>query len=238
VRSGSPTSQYRVGIGVPSPSSGALRMTTGEPSGWRTTTSKGPRAGRPSSASTAARSVASSTSAPAAAEQLPEEPGHGHQGQDRTDALGDRRAHRAEEVDGLRLRAVDLAGGRWGPGGRGLVGAIGVGVLVVAAVLIYRGINKSFLSDLDLSEADARAARVATRLGQIGFPALGFAFATIGVLLLIAAFRNDSQQQVGLDAGLKTLAGQPYGPYLLLLLAAGVACYGVYCLFDARFRKA
>lgn len=126
----------------------------------------------------------------------------------------------------------------FGIGGRGLVGALGVGVLVVAAVLIYRGINKSFLQDLDLSEADARAARVATRLGQIGFPALGFAFATIGLLLLIAAFRNDPQQQVGLDAGLKTLAAQPYGPYLLLLLAAGVACYGVYCLFDARYRKA
>lgn len=29
VRSGSPTSQYRVGIGVPSSRSGALRMTTG-----------------------------------------------------------------------------------------------------------------------------------------------------------------------------------------------------------------
>ena len=33
VRSGSPTSQYRVGIGVPSSRNGALRITTGPPSG-------------------------------------------------------------------------------------------------------------------------------------------------------------------------------------------------------------
>ncbi len=123
------------------------------------------------------------------------------------------------------------------PGGTALVAAIGVGVLVVAAFLVYRGVTKSFLRDLDLTSADAHTARMATQFGRIGWPALGFAFATVGVLLIIAAFRNNPQQPVGLDAGLKTLAGQPYGPYLLLLLAAGVACFGVYCLFDARYRK-
>ncbi len=123
------------------------------------------------------------------------------------------------------------------PGGQTTVAAIGVGVLVIAAYLVYRGLTKSFLQDLDLTNADARAARWATRLGQIGWAALGFTFATIGVLLLVAAVRFDPAQPVGLDAGLKTLAGQPYGPYLLLLLALGVACYGAYCLFDARYRK-
>ena len=54
VRSGSPTSHQRVGIGVPSSSSGALRITSGDPSPWRTTTSK-PACG---SAGRAARRVA------------------------------------------------------------------------------------------------------------------------------------------------------------------------------------
>jgi hypothetical protein len=41
----------------------------------------------------------------------------------------------------------------------------------------------------------------------------------------------------GLDVALKTLASQPYGPVLLLLLAAGIAAFGVFALLDARFRK-
>ena len=41
------TSQYRVGIGVPSSSSGALRITTGRPSASRTTTSNAARGSRP-----------------------------------------------------------------------------------------------------------------------------------------------------------------------------------------------
>src|SRR5690606_9159298 len=51
LRSGS-TSQYRVGIGVPSSSNGWLRITTGVPSGWRTTTVKRPRGTRPNSSPT------------------------------------------------------------------------------------------------------------------------------------------------------------------------------------------
>jgi len=35
----------------------------------------------------------------------------------------------------------------------------------------------------------------------------------------------------------QTLGAQPYGPALLLALAAGLAVFGLYCLFDARCRK-
>ena len=53
-------SQKRVGIGVPSGSSGALRSTAGSPDGERTTTSNSPIGGRPSSSATRARSSAGS----------------------------------------------------------------------------------------------------------------------------------------------------------------------------------
>ena len=39
-----------------------------------------------------------------------------------------------------------------------------------------------------------------------------------------------------MDTALKTLAGQPYGTGLLLIVAAGLACFGAYRLFDARYR--
>ena len=37
-------------------------------------------------------------------------------------------------------------------------------------------------------------------------------------------------------AAIRTLAGQPFGPVLLLVLACGLALFAAYCLFDARYR--
>ena len=37
-------------------------------------------------------------------------------------------------------------------------------------------------------------------------------------------------------AAIRTLADQPFGPVLLLVLAAGLAVFAVFCLFDARYR--
>ena len=37
------------------------------------------------------------------------------------------------------------------------------------------------------------------------------------------------------DAG--GFAGQPFGPYLLLLVAAGLAAYGIFALVEARYRR-
>ncbi|NMH95438.1 DUF1206 domain-containing protein [Pseudonocardia bannensis] len=123
------------------------------------------------------------------------------------------------------------------PGGRVLLALIGIGVLVLAGYAVYRGLSKAFCRDLDLGRAEPRAARLAVRLGQVGWPALGLAYGTTGVLLILAAVRYNPDQPVGLDAGLKALGAQPYGQVLLLVLALGLGIFGVYCLFDARYRK-
>jgi hypothetical protein len=41
---------------------------------------------------------------------------------------------------------------------------------------------------------------------------------------------------IGLDGALQKLARANYGPYLLGLTAAGLVCYGLYCLVDAGYR--
>jgi len=123
------------------------------------------------------------------------------------------------------------------PGGQLLVGAIGVAVIAIAGFVVHRGVTKKFTEDLDLSPASPRARKAAIRLGQVGYPALGVAYGTVGMLIVIAAANYDPNKEVGLDAALKTLAGQPYGALLLGVVAVGLACFGVYCLFDARFRK-
>jgi hypothetical protein len=64
------------------------------------------------------------------------------------------------------------------------------------------------------------------------------AYGIIGLLVVYAAVTHDPKDATGMDTALKTLAGQPYGAILLFAIAAGLVCFGVYCLFDARYRRA
>lgn len=122
------------------------------------------------------------------------------------------------------------------PGGQFLVGAVGLGIIVAGGAKIYSGWQKKFVRDMDLP-SDRRARMVAERTGQVGFIAKGVATALVGILVVIAAIRFDPAEASGLDAALKSLAGQPFGPYLLIVVALGLACYGVFCFFDARYHR-
>jgi hypothetical protein len=122
------------------------------------------------------------------------------------------------------------------PGGQLLVGAVGVGILVVAVITAKHGWDKKFTEDMDLP-ADRHARQVAVRTGQVGSVAKGIAIGLIGALVVLAAITFDPERASGLDVALRTLAAQPYGVFLLVAVALGLACYGVFCLFDARYHR-
>ena len=123
------------------------------------------------------------------------------------------------------------------PAGQLLVVAVGVAVMGAAVYLIIKGATKKFLKDLDLARASASTRRLTERLGQVGYMAQGTGYGIVGLLIVVAALQHDPEQATGLDTALATLAEQPYGTALLLLVALGFACFGVYCFLDARFRK-
>lgn len=123
------------------------------------------------------------------------------------------------------------------PFGPLLVGLAGAGVVVGAGYAVRRGVHHTFLRELDLRGAGLRRSTRVTRIGQVGWTALGVAYGVPGVLLVTAAVRYDPAQPTTLDAGLQAVADQPWGPPLLVLLALGLVAFGVYCLYDARYRK-
>lgn len=61
-------------------------------------------------------------------------------------------------------------------------------------------------------------------LGRIGYVAKGFAYVIAGVIVGWATFAHDAARAAGLDAALRTVKQQPYGPILLTVLAAGFVC--------------
>jgi hypothetical protein len=78
---------------------------------------------------------------------------------------------------------------------------------------------------------------VVERLGQFGSVAKAVSLGLIGVLVVVAAVTFDPSKANGLDPALKTLAGQPLGMFLLAVVALGLAAYGVFCFFDAKYHR-
>jgi uncharacterized protein DUF1206 len=122
-------------------------------------------------------------------------------------------------------------------GGRWLVGIIGLAVVGIGVGLVGYGVKKAFMRRLKTGEMRPSVRKTVRRLGVAGYTAKGIAYGIAGVLLVTAAVTYDAQKSRGLDGALRELAGHSYGPWLLGLVALGIAAFGVYCFFQSRYRK-
>ena len=118
------------------------------------------------------------------------------------------------------------------PAGRVLVVIVGLGVVAFSGYLIYKGVKKKFLEKLE-GGADPKV----VKLGQAGWIARGVAFGMLGILIVVAGFKSQPEKSRGLDAALKTLAQQPFGKWILVAVALGLAAYGAFQLVTARHRR-
>jgi hypothetical protein len=120
------------------------------------------------------------------------------------------------------------------PFGRLLVAVIGVVIIVVAVLHFKRGVTASFTKDLKGSAISGSSGTAVLRLGQIGYVAKGVAFAVLGSLFIWAAWTYDAKKTGSLDAALNTLLQAGVGPWLLVLVALGIGCFGLYCFAWAK----
>jgi hypothetical protein len=122
-------------------------------------------------------------------------------------------------------------------GGRWLVALIGLAVIGFGVGMAIYGLMAKFERKLELGRMRQTTRRTTRTLGRIGYAAKGVAFAIVGILLVVAAVRQDPSRSRGLDAALRTLAAQPFGGWLLTIVALGFVAFAVFCLFQARYRK-
>jgi hypothetical protein len=120
------------------------------------------------------------------------------------------------------------------PFGRWLTAGVGAGIVAAGAFHLW----KSWKGDM-LKRLSVPAARrdLALMLGRIGYAARGIVFGLIGVFLIVAAIRSDSDEAKGLGGALKALEDQPFGWALLALTAAGLAAFGAFGFVQAAWRR-
>ena len=118
------------------------------------------------------------------------------------------------------------------PFGQVLVALIGAIVISVGIAQVVKGVKQNFTEDLDLG-----APRSVRRLGTVGYCAKGTALGIIGCLFVWSAITYDPDKAGGMDAALSIIRDQPFGSVLLAIIAAGLACFGVYCFFWAKMAR-
>lgn len=131
---------------------------------------------------------------------------------------------------GPTANALDWPFGRW------IVGAIGLGFAAVGVGSAVQGIRQTFMHRLEDHEMSASEERTARILGTVGLSSRGVTFALAGWFVVDAARSYDPEKTSGLDAALRSLAGQSWGSPALLAIAAGLVCFAAYCGFMGRYR--
>ena len=155
---------------------------------------------------------------------------------------------------GLALAAARIVTGSGGGGGQAskqeltarlmaqpfgiwLVGLAGAVVIGVGLYHFRRAYQASFMRKYAPGEMRPTQRTWARRIGRMGITARGITFAMIGAFLIQAAWQTDPSETKGLGGAFQTLLEQPYGPWLLGVVAAGFVCYGIYCFSAARYRR-
>lgn len=123
------------------------------------------------------------------------------------------------------------------PFGRWLVGLAGVIVIGVGFSYLYQAYKAKFRRHLKLSQMSGAEQTWAVRLGRFGIAARGIVFAIIGFFLIQAAKQSDATQAKGFGEALAILAQQPFGPWMLGIVALGLIAYGIYSVVEARYRE-
>lgn len=123
------------------------------------------------------------------------------------------------------------------PFGQWLVAIVGLIIIGIALNAFYVAYSAKFREKLKMGEMSSAEDTWVTRIGRAGLAARGVVFALVGWFFIQAALQSDASETGGLGKALSTLAGQPYGPWLLGLVALGVIAYGLYAIAEARYRK-
>src|SRR5450759_2974997 len=119
------------------------------------------------------------------------------------------------------------------PMGRWAIALVGLIVVVVGLYQIMLGIKAGFEKQFQTYDLTPKEAKLATDVGRFGTAARGVVFALVGGLIFLAAYNSNPSQPVGIDAALATLLHQPYGIWLLGIIAVGLVAFGFYSLLGA-----
>jgi hypothetical protein len=121
------------------------------------------------------------------------------------------------------------------PGGGWMTVIIGAVAILIGFGQFLEAYRATFKKDLKGSEMSASEKNVAVWLGRFGMFARGVTFLVIGWFLVQAGIHHDAGQVRGFGGAFLFLLSQPYGRWLVGLIALGFIALGLHSLACARW---
>jgi hypothetical protein len=121
-------------------------------------------------------------------------------------------------TDSITKKIMDL------PGGQVLVVIVGLGIIAYGANYVRKAFNEKFREKI----AATGAGDAYVKFGKVGYTAKGIAVGIIGILFAYAGITHDAKKSGGLDQALQEVLDAPAGPFILVLIALGIICYGLF----------
>ncbi len=143
-------------------------------------------------------------------------------------ATGSGSSSKKDGTDSTTAKLMDL------PGGQVIVGAVALVIIGIGGYLIYRAWTEKFAKHINAEGKSGDTGTAYLWFGKVGYTAKGVAFGIVGSLFLYAALTHEPKKSGGLDQALHKVLQQPFGPFLLVLMGLGLACYGLFCFARAR----
>ncbi len=119
------------------------------------------------------------------------------------------------------------------PAGPALLIVVGIGLLATAAAQAVKAYKASF----DELSGDVPAPRQVRWMGRVGYAARALVFAMMAWFLVNVVVQHDPNEAGGIGAALRQLREQEHGALLLLIVAIGLALFGLFSLVEARYRR-
>ncbi|WP_284775126.1 DUF1206 domain-containing protein [Agrobacterium sp. lyk4-40-TYG-31] len=118
------------------------------------------------------------------------------------------------------------------PFGSYLAIAVGTGFIIGGCVTAAKGILRKFEKYIKVPDEHGIIAWICV----YGLVARGIVFAVTGILFAYAGFKVDPEQAGSMSDALQWLRQLPFGSAVYLIVAVGLAAFGIYNLVAARYR--
>ncbi len=146
-------------------------------------------------------------------------------------AMGSSSGGSSGETESRTAWVMQLPAGRW------LVGLAGAGVIAYGLYRIVNAWKSDIGEKMRVAEMSRDTSRRIIHVSRFGIAARGVVFVIVGWFFVQAAVQYDSSEAGGVSQALDTLARQPYGPWLLGIIALGLVAFGIHSLLEAKYRR-
>ena len=121
------------------------------------------------------------------------------------------------------------------PFGKWLVGIIGIIVILIGLYQFIQGFMPAFERQIILVNLTPVQVKTVNLLGRFGTVSRAIVFSLIGIFLVAAAYMSNSTLAKGFDNAMTSILQQPFGRWIMGIIALGLISLGLYSLCVAVF---